>query len=57
MNRSQENFSDENPECHIWPERTQQAEYFVTELGLCDISLKSSIQDNHEGYRKLRKLR
>ena len=31
--------------------------FFVTELGLCDISLKSSIQDNHQGYRKHIKLK
>ena len=25
---------------------------FVTELSLCDISLKSAIQENHQGYLK-----
>ena len=30
---------------------------FVTELSLCDIPLKSSIQDNHQGYRKPMKLK
>ena len=31
--------------------------FFVTELGLCDISVKSSLQDNHQGYRKRIKLK
>jgi hypothetical protein len=30
---------------------------FVTKLGFCDISLKSSIQKDHQGYRKLMKLK
>ena len=31
--------------------------FFVTELILCDIPLKCSIQDNHQGYHKLMKLK
>ena len=39
-----------------WKNSTSWA-FFVTELSLCDIPLKSSIQDNHQGYRKLMKLK
>ena len=27
---SQENFSADNPKSHMWPERTQQAEHFLS---------------------------